>query len=147
MHVWVCLVCLFFFKQKTAYEMRISDWSSDVCSSDLALPKRPRDDIAVLHDTARLEARRSGQKLAWIVLRHLSLVELHRFIPALHHFSSLGSMTMNLTSGSRMRARSISRSASAVLPAWMAPRRASIARSEEPTSELQSLMRISYAVF
>src|SRR3546814_3210155 len=27
----------FFFKQKTAYEMRISDWSSDVCSSDLAL--------------------------------------------------------------------------------------------------------------
>src|SRR3546814_9664134 len=34
----VCLIVLifFFFKQKTAYEMRISDWSSDVCSSDLA---------------------------------------------------------------------------------------------------------------
>src|SRR3546814_9285668 len=31
-----CLMCVvFFFKQKTAYEMRISDWSSDVCSSDL----------------------------------------------------------------------------------------------------------------
>src|SRR3546814_20084479 len=29
------LYCFFFFKQKTAYEMRISDWSSDVCSSDL----------------------------------------------------------------------------------------------------------------
>src|SRR3546814_9975062 len=29
------LTCFFFFKQKTAYEMRISDWSSDVCSSDL----------------------------------------------------------------------------------------------------------------
>src|SRR3546814_6675221 len=29
------LICFFFFKQKTAYEMRISDWSSDVCSSDL----------------------------------------------------------------------------------------------------------------
>src|SRR3546814_1916337 len=28
---------MFFFKQKTAYEMRISDWSSDVCSSDLAV--------------------------------------------------------------------------------------------------------------
>src|SRR3546814_4685060 len=28
---------MFFFKQKTAYEVRISDWSSDVCSSDLAL--------------------------------------------------------------------------------------------------------------
>src|SRR3546814_3398998 len=32
----MCIVsCVFFFKQKTAYEMRISDWSSDVCSSDL----------------------------------------------------------------------------------------------------------------
>src|SRR3546814_7269780 len=30
------MCCFFFFKQKTAYEMRISDWSSDVCSSDLA---------------------------------------------------------------------------------------------------------------
>src|SRR3546814_8325406 len=29
------LMVFFFFKQKTAYEMRISDWSSDVCSSDL----------------------------------------------------------------------------------------------------------------
>src|SRR3546814_8070490 len=29
------MLLLFFFKQKTAYEMRISDWSSDVCSSDL----------------------------------------------------------------------------------------------------------------
>src|SRR3546814_9994793 len=28
-------ICFFFFKQKTAYEMRISDWISDVCSSDL----------------------------------------------------------------------------------------------------------------
>src|SRR3546814_11031936 len=31
----LCLFYFFFFKQKTAYEMRISDWSSDVCSSDL----------------------------------------------------------------------------------------------------------------
>src|SRR3546814_3954822 len=30
-----CVLIFFFFKQKTAYEMRISDWSSDVCSSDL----------------------------------------------------------------------------------------------------------------
>src|SRR3546814_17274639 len=30
-----CIVAFFFFSQKTAYEMRISDWSSDVCSSDL----------------------------------------------------------------------------------------------------------------
>src|SRR3546814_9747308 len=33
MYVFLCF--FFFFKQKTAYEMRISDWSSDVCSSDL----------------------------------------------------------------------------------------------------------------
>src|SRR3546814_11243309 len=33
----MCLLFFFFFKQKTAYEMRISDWSSDVCSSDLWL--------------------------------------------------------------------------------------------------------------
>src|SRR3546814_14810916 len=33
----------FFFKQKTAYEMRISDWSSDVCSSDLALRRMGAD--------------------------------------------------------------------------------------------------------
>src|SRR3546814_3646669 len=33
----------FFFKQKTAYEMRISDWSSDVCSSDLGFGKTEGD--------------------------------------------------------------------------------------------------------
>src|SRR3546814_11454889 len=32
---FLCYCVVFFFKQKTAYEMRISDWSSDVCSSDL----------------------------------------------------------------------------------------------------------------
>src|SRR3546814_2290545 len=36
MQLWILeLYVVFFFKQKTAYEMRISDWSSDVCSSDL----------------------------------------------------------------------------------------------------------------
>src|SRR3546814_5672174 len=38
MHV---LLCIFFIEQKSAYEMRISDWSSDVCSSDLVAPTRP----------------------------------------------------------------------------------------------------------
>src|SRR3546814_7607468 len=37
----VCAVVFFFFKQKTAYELRISDWSSDVCSSDLIRGKDP----------------------------------------------------------------------------------------------------------
>src|SRR3546814_13831800 len=35
MITYLCVFCFFFCKQKTAYEMRISDWSSDVCSSDL----------------------------------------------------------------------------------------------------------------
>src|SRR3546814_3210515 len=35
------MILFFFFKQKTAYEMRISDWSSDVCSSDLGLARPP----------------------------------------------------------------------------------------------------------
>src|SRR3546814_15432768 len=46
----VLLFVFFFFKQKTAYEMRISDWSSDVCSSDLWLSlddKLTSDDILV----------------------------------------------------------------------------------------------------
>src|SRR3546814_5434154 len=35
-------IVFFFFKQKTAYEMRISDWSSDVCSSDLFVTGNPQ---------------------------------------------------------------------------------------------------------
>src|SRR3546814_11558801 len=58
-------VCFFFFKQKTAYEMRISDWSSDVCSSDLieALPATElsgfglRDDMS---DTLVIAISQSG---------------------------------------------------------------------------------------
>src|SRR3546814_7948401 len=45
-------VLVFFFKQKTAYEMRISDWSSDVCSSDLGM-------IQVLRLGKTLSGRRS----------------------------------------------------------------------------------------
>src|SRR3546814_9383931 len=41
-------VIIFFFKQKTAYEMRISDWSSDVCSSDLLRRRRLLPEGAVL---------------------------------------------------------------------------------------------------
>src|SRR3546814_8482086 len=42
-YLFLCrFVFCFFFKQKTAYEMRISDWSADVCSSDLGLATRLR---------------------------------------------------------------------------------------------------------
>src|SRR3546814_2696632 len=41
MSCFLSFSCFFFFKQKTAYEMRISDWSSDVCSSDLIHSNKP----------------------------------------------------------------------------------------------------------
>src|SRR3546814_2308318 len=56
----MCL-CFFFFKQKTAYEMRISDWSSDVCSSDLVTLRVEHDDIgeiAVAQVAATVELER-----------------------------------------------------------------------------------------
>src|SRR3546814_18841666 len=60
------LYFFFFFKQKTAYEMRISDWSSDVCSSDLLGPGEAGDGadlvLAVAHAVAIfLDARKFGQ--------------------------------------------------------------------------------------
>src|SRR3546814_1321651 len=73
--VWLlvveCTVVFFFFKQKTAYEMRISDWSSDVCSSDLREINAGKDDVwAALNDTSilqqcipgRSEERRVGKE-------------------------------------------------------------------------------------
>src|SRR3546814_3234370 len=59
-------VFVFFFKQKTAYEMRISDWSSDVCSSDLILLTVKQNGSQVrLGDVARLEL--SGETAAFDV--------------------------------------------------------------------------------
>src|SRR3546814_6409516 len=56
-------VFFFFFKQKTAYDMRISDWSSDVCPSDLLLPDEPEAKgvlALMLYAEARRGARRSA---------------------------------------------------------------------------------------
>src|SRR3546814_1288007 len=94
--VVVSFVCFFFFKQKTAYEMRISDWSSDVCSSDL-----------------RRETRRSARS-----------------------GGCRPATTAAASAAPADRSRSPCRDT-----------RRSRWRSEEHTSELQSLMRISYAVF
>src|SRR3546814_6195903 len=63
----------FFFKQKTAYEMRISDWSSDVCSSDLAFLEEASDaaqeavsdrftDLEKLREKVRLAVRRTATR-------------------------------------------------------------------------------------
>src|SRR3546814_7377480 len=46
--MYCCIVFFFFFKQKTAYEMRISDWSSDVCSSDLSLEELEDEGVEIL---------------------------------------------------------------------------------------------------
>src|SRR3546814_7597362 len=53
--------CFFFFKQKTAYEMRISDWSSDVCSSDLRKMFGPSGLISDQRHVGR--SARSGELL------------------------------------------------------------------------------------
>src|SRR3546814_6547274 len=67
-------MCFFFFKQKTAYEMRISDWSSDVCSSDLnachahdlvmgqpgKFPQRPYHCVERIGDADDKSVRRIG---------------------------------------------------------------------------------------
>src|SRR3546814_5787411 len=59
-----CCFVLFFFKQKTAYEMRISDWSSDVCSSDLRDPDLCLG--AARHFSVAAVARRTGAQDAAI---------------------------------------------------------------------------------
>src|SRR3546814_2524200 len=60
----MCLIFLFFFKQKTAYEMRISDWSSDVCSSDLSeIQPVLSPDIAVDH-IAQMQRHANAERIA-----------------------------------------------------------------------------------
>src|SRR3546814_5648153 len=127
--------CLFFFKQKTAYEMRISDWSSDVCSSDLragcratraAQPAAGRERTQLsphqpLYRTgidrcAALPSRATGDRQRCGAVRRIGIADARR-----------------LRQGTELDDR---RTAAA-----------DAVRSEEHTSELQSLMRISYAVF
>src|SRR3546814_9966006 len=97
---------VFFFKQKTAYEMRISDWSSDVCSSDLS---------RVASDLRDRGATVFALKSDFLSPEVSTETDLQRDLQLPGAPSDL-----------------ILRLA---------------ARSEEHTSELQSLMRISYAVF
>src|SRR3546814_7818419 len=114
----LCLVCcvVFFFKQKTAYEMRISDWSSDVCSSDLAI-----DEVISVSEDA-IGSPPPGMQGIW------------------------GDITTGMIRISERRRALVIR------PEYFVEavegRSADLnQRSEEHTSELQSLMRISYAVF
>src|SRR3546814_6957687 len=111
----------FFFKQKTAYEMRISDWSSDVCSSDLVAGRfcRCREQQRLCLAGYRTLPRHARRHLADVgLLLDAPQYGLHQPVqlqPPAYHLRCL----------------------------W----RPMAFRSEEHTSELQSLMRISYAVF
>src|SRR3546814_4820080 len=63
------MIILFFFKQKTAYEMRISDWSSDVCSSDLRVAEAEAEAECGEFDSAvlQIDAVHALEKRAQIV--------------------------------------------------------------------------------
>src|SRR3546814_13306793 len=56
---------IFFFKQKTAYEMRISDWSSDVCSSDLVRAEDDSGAFGVLHGHADFVTALTVSVISW----------------------------------------------------------------------------------
>src|SRR3546814_7792612 len=61
--LYVVVVCVvFFFKQKTAYEMRISDWSSDVCCSDLV-------NVALPHMRGSVSA--SPDQITWVLTSYI----------------------------------------------------------------------------
>src|SRR3546814_17423397 len=68
----------FFFKQKTAYEMRISDWSSDVCSSDLDHRNEPQKKEVDRHIDAWPARRCANQKATTPARRHKTAASTRR---------------------------------------------------------------------
>src|SRR3546814_4502363 len=143
--MFICL--FFFFKQKTAYEMRISDWSSDVCSSDL--PDRCRHRDQALRTAERRNASAAALGSANPYQGRGSARRLHARSSFPHGvgrdiradlFPSLperaGGLRVHRGAGVAERVR---------FKRDRIPGKGG--RSEEHTSELQSLMRISYAVF
>src|SRR3546814_8551409 len=125
----------FFFKQKTAYEMRISDWSSDVCSSDLRRD-HPRD-IGQPRGgrAARLSVVGGASRGAEAAL---AAAEADARGAAARHADPARDLRRRHLSGQPVR-RHVFRDLAAAGLADPAP------RSEEHTSELKSLMRTSYA--
>src|SRR3546814_7116831 len=124
----------FFFKQKTAYEMRISDWSSDVCSSDLA-HIRNRDTL-IMTVTATLAGA-----IGMLANFALFFGGGNNRNNGLGFIGSLAIMILAPLAAMLVQ-MAISRSRE-----YAADHAGAEIRSEEHTSELQSLMRISYAVF
>src|SRR3546814_5731289 len=127
MSLTLFLVC--FFKQKTAYEMRISDWSSDVCSSDLM-----KDDEWDQVIRVNLEA---AFRLARAATRPMLKARFGRIISITSVVGQTGNPGQVNYAASKAGLVGMTKALAQELAS----------RSEEHTSELQSLMRISYAVF
>src|SRR3546814_9455197 len=132
------LLCVVFFKQKTAYEMRISDWSSDVCSSDLQ-HGGPENKLLASVELAGCRMHALLQYPAAgcqpFQVDHPRDVVAHPQQEDYHHadHEGEGQEVVHVLTGERDRREDI--------------RPKNRQRSEEHTSELQSLMRNSYAVF
>src|SRR3546814_2293520 len=134
---------VFFFKQKTAYELHISDWSSDVCSSDLGMPRQLVDKRGLGRaDQAALGDEKAGCD------RHDKRRDLADKTIADRQ------CRIGVESGADIDAMDGDADDQAdddVYPGDQQARHGIAAhefgRSEEHTSELQSLMSISYAVF
>src|SRR3546814_10485069 len=148
------LLFVFFFKQKTAYEMRISDWSSDVCSSDLPWDVGWR--IGDAHEPRGGELWVPWDRTAGVIGPQGSGKTLDLLTPAL--LSAPGAALVTLTKVEDLLLSLTERSRDdrpcVVLdPFGLAEGAVDeliwdpiAGRSEEHTSELQSLMRLSYAV-
>src|SRR3546814_5372371 len=121
----------FVFKQKTAYEMRISDWSSDVCSSDL---------IGDLQRGMALAAPDTLAASEWLTLS----IRAVDAAPPLKNGRRLKALLG--TAEIDVRLRLLDRDVLEAGQRGYAQLHCT-QRSEEHTSELQSLMRITYAVF
>src|SRR3546814_7640251 len=140
---------IFVFKQKTAYEMRISDWSSDVCSSDLERLHEHAREFDEARIARRDELRRRARLEPGAAIGDLA--GDHR-APHPKRAHDLGLVEHRLLSGIGQRHRAVPFGGRTFGRALVEQCEAEdgdllVGRSEEHTSELQSLMRISYAVF
>src|SRR3546814_8747033 len=132
-HMVLVRYWFFFFKQKTAYEMRISDWSSDVCSSDL-LRKRSA--------TIATPAKR----LSPIVSRSIGYQPFGACSPVPRTTTPIAAKSLfAIVTSSAKVPGAMAMPSRRPLPGPRTDTFSIAMRSEEHTSELQSLMRISYA--
>src|SRR3546814_2087307 len=133
-------VFFFFFKQKTAYEMRISDWSSDVCSSDLNAGSESGG-----HGFLDTPIETIRELIARNVLT--TTEALHIFARPMRERGRGGIVLMGSGAGLGGQPGVAVYSGVKGFVLNLAESLWAELRSEEHPSELQSLMRISYAVF